>query len=197
MKRITLRQLRVFEQVARLRSISAAAGVCHLTQPAVSMQLKALEQECELPLTELIGRQLRLTDAGEAVATYARRIQHEMDELDQRLAAMRGQQQGKLNVGIVSTAKYFASHMLAFFTQQHPGVELSLQVEKVAIRLARWSMSQRIQSVAELERDSRGLCRVSRFGARKPCDHDPRKRTPSITSHDPATFGLATEPTSL
>ena len=54
MKRITLRQLRVFEQVARLRSISAAAGVCHLTQPAVSMQLKALEQECGLPLTELV-----------------------------------------------------------------------------------------------------------------------------------------------
>ena len=53
MKRVTLRQLRVFEQVARLRSISAAAGVCHLTQPAVSMQLKALEQDCGLPLTEL------------------------------------------------------------------------------------------------------------------------------------------------
>jgi LysR family transcriptional regulator, low CO2-responsive transcriptional regulator len=132
MKRITLRQLRVFEQVARLRSISAAAGVCHLTQPAVSMQLKALEQECELPLTELIGRQLRLTEAGEEVAAYARRVQNELDELDQRLAAMRGQQHGKLNVGIVSTAKYFASHMLATFMQQHAGAELSLQVENRA-----------------------------------------------------------------
>jgi len=132
MKRMTLRQLRVFEQVARLRSISAAAGVCHLTQPAVSMQLKALEQECGLPLTELIGRQLRLTEAGEAVAVYARRVQHEIDELDQRLAAMRGQQHGKLNVGIVSTAKYFASHMLATFTQSHSGAELSLQVENRA-----------------------------------------------------------------
>ena len=132
MKRMTLRQLRVFEQVARLRSISAAAGVCHLTQPAVSMQLKALEQECGLPLTELVGRQLRLTEAGEAVAAYARRVQHEIDELDQRLAAMRGQQHGKLNVGIVSTAKYFASHMLATFTQAHAGAELSLQVENRA-----------------------------------------------------------------
>jgi DNA-binding transcriptional LysR family regulator len=132
MKRITLRQLRVFEQVARLRSISAAAGVCHLTQPAVSMQLKALEQECELPLTELVGRQLRLTEAGEAVAQYARRVRHELDELDQRLAAMRGQQHGKLNVGIVSTAKYFASHMLAKFIEDHAGAELSLQVENRA-----------------------------------------------------------------
>lgn len=132
MKRITLRQLRVFEQVARLRSISAAAGVCHLTQPAVSMQMKALEQECGLPLTELVGRQLRLTDAGEAVAQYARRVQHELDELDQRLAAMRGQQHGKLNVGIVSTAKYFASHMLATFVQEHSGAELSMQVENRA-----------------------------------------------------------------
>jgi LysR family transcriptional regulator, low CO2-responsive transcriptional regulator len=132
MKRITLRQLRVFEQVARLRSISAAAGVCHLTQPAVSMQLKALEQECELPLTELVGRQLRLTEAGETVAAYARRVQHELDELHQRLAAMRGQQHGKLNVGIVSTAKYFASHMLARFVQDHSGAELSLKVENRA-----------------------------------------------------------------
>lgn len=132
MKRITLRQLRVFEQVARLRSISAAAGVCHLTQPAVSMQIKALEEECGLPLTEIIGRQLRLTDAGETVALYARRMQQDLDELEQRLAAMRGQQHGKLNVGIVSTAKYFASHMLATFLQQHPGAELSLQVENRA-----------------------------------------------------------------
>jgi len=132
MKRVTLRQLRVFEQVARLRSVSAAAGVCHLTQPAVSMQLKALEADCGLPLTELVGRQLRLTEAGDAVALYARRVQHELDELAQRLAAMRGQQQGKLNVGIVSTAKYFASHMLATFTQAHAGAELSLQVENRA-----------------------------------------------------------------
>jgi len=131
-KRITLRQLRVFEQVARLRSISAAAGVCHLTQPAVSMQLKALEEECGLPLTELVGRQLRLTEAGDAVAAYARRVQHDLDELEQQLAAMRGQKHGKLNVGIVSTAKYFASHLLAAFTEQHPGVVLSLEVENRA-----------------------------------------------------------------
>ena len=132
MKRVTLRQLRVFEQVARLRSISAAAGVCHLTQPAVSMQLKALEADCELPLTELVGRQLRLTEAGDVVASYARRVQQDLDELEQKLAAMRGQQHGKLNVGIVSTAKYFASHMLATFMQQHAGADLSLQVENRA-----------------------------------------------------------------
>jgi DNA-binding transcriptional LysR family regulator len=132
MKRITLRQLRVFEQVARLRSISAAAGVSHLTQPAVSMQLKALEQECGLPLTELLGRQLRLTEAGDAVAACARRLQHELDQLEEQLAAMRGQQHGKLNVGIVSTAKYFASHLLATFTERHPGTVLSLQVENRA-----------------------------------------------------------------
>ena len=138
MKRVTLRQLRVFEQVARLRSVSAAAGVCHLTQPAVSMQLKALEQECGLPLTELIGRQLRLTEAGETVAVYARRVQQQLDELDQKLASMRGQQHGKLNVGIVSTAKYFASHMLATFLEEHAGAELSLQVENRAQILRCW-----------------------------------------------------------
>lgn len=132
MKRITLRQLRVFEQVARLRSISAAAGACHLTQPAVSMQMKSLEQDCGLPLTERVGRQLRLTDAGEKVAVYARRIQHELAELEQQLDALRGRENGRLNVGIVRTAKYFASRMLATFTQQNPGAELLLQVENRA-----------------------------------------------------------------
>jgi len=132
MKRITLRQLRVFEQVARLRSISAAAGVCHLTQPAVSMQLKALDEECGLPLTELLGRQLRLTEAGDAVAACAKRVQQQLDELEQQLAAMRGREHGKLRVGIVSTAKYFASHLLAAFTGQHPGATLSLEVENRA-----------------------------------------------------------------
>lgn len=131
-KRVTLRQLRVFEQVARLRSVSAAAGVCHLTQPAVSMQMKALEEDCGLPLTELVGRRLRLTEAGEAVAACARRVQHELDELEQQLAAMRGREHGKLNVGIVSTAKYFASHLLASFTSRHPGAVLSLQVDNRA-----------------------------------------------------------------
>lgn len=132
MKRITLRQLRVFEQVARLGSISAAAGVCHLTQPAVSMQLKALEEECGLPLTELVGRQLRLTDAGVTLATHAKRVQAQLDELEQELAALRGREHGKLRVGIVSTAKYFASHLLAAFTERHPGAVLLLEIENRA-----------------------------------------------------------------
>lgn len=129
MKRITLRQLRVFEQVARLGSISAAAGVCHLTQPAVSMQLKALEEECGLPLTEQVGRQLRLTDAGATLATYAKRVQLQLDELEQEFAALRGREHGKLRVGIVSTAKYFASHLLAAFAREHPGATLALEIE--------------------------------------------------------------------
>jgi DNA-binding transcriptional LysR family regulator len=132
MKHATLRQLKVFEAVARHLSFSRAAEELHLTQPAVSMQLKALEADCELPLTELVGRQLRLTEAGDVVASYARRVQQDLDELEQKLAAMRGQQHGKLNVGIVSTAKYFASHMLATFMQQHAGADLSLQVENRA-----------------------------------------------------------------
>lgn len=132
MKRITLNQLRAFEQVARLRSISAAAGVCHRTQPAVSMQMKALERECGLPLTEMVGREMHLTEAGDIVARYVRRVQHELEELDQQLAAMRGQHLGTLNVGIVSTAKYFAPHLLASFTKRHRGVALSMQVENRA-----------------------------------------------------------------
>lgn len=132
MRHVTLRQLGVFEEVARLGSISAAAGVCHLTQPAVSMQIKALEEACGLPLTELVGRKLRLTTAGEVVAAHARRTRQVLSDLEQALASMRGKHAGRLDVGIVSTAKYFASHLLAAFLREQPGITLTLKVENRA-----------------------------------------------------------------
>ncbi len=129
MKNLTLRQLRVFEQVARLGSMSAAAEAVHLTQPAVSMQVRALENDCGLPLTEQVGRRLYVTDAGREVAAAARQMRQLLDELEDRLAALGGARIGHLRVGVVSTAKYFAPHLLAAFQKLHPGVEVTLQVD--------------------------------------------------------------------
>ncbi len=128
MKNVTLRQLKIFESVARHLSFSRAAEELHLTQPAVSMQVHALEDQAELPLTEQAGKKIRLTAAGEEVARQARRIAEQLREAGEALAALKGVEAGQLKIGVVSTAKYFAPSLLAEFRRRHPGVILQLTV---------------------------------------------------------------------
>jgi len=128
MKNVTLRQLRVFEAVARHLSFSRAAEELHLTQPAVSMQVRQLEDMVGLPLTEQLGKKVFLTHAGNEVARHARLVALQLREAEESLAAMRGVRGGELRIGVVSTAKYFAPRMLTDFRARHPGVELRLGV---------------------------------------------------------------------
>lgn len=128
MKHVTLRQLKVFEAVARHLSFSRAAEELHLTQPAVSMQVKQLEEQAGLPLTEMVGKKVFLTAAGEEVARHARLVAQQLRQADEALAAMRGVRGGSLSLGIISTAKYFAPRLLAAFGHRKPGVELRLSV---------------------------------------------------------------------
>ena len=132
MKNVTLRQLKIFEAVARHLSFSRAAEELHLTQPAVSMQVQALEDLAGLPLTEQAGKKVRLTAAGEEVARQARRIAEQLREAGEALAALKGVETGRLKIGVVSTAKYFAPSLLAEFRRRHPGVELQLTVNNRA-----------------------------------------------------------------
>ena len=128
MKHVTLRQLKVFEAVARHLSFSRAAEELHLTQPAVSMQVKSLEDEAGLPLTEQVGKKIFLTDAGAELARHARLIAQQLAAAAAELAAIRGVSSGRLAIGVVSTTKYFAPHLLAVFRGRHPGIELTLGV---------------------------------------------------------------------
>ena len=128
MKNATLRQLKVFEAVARHRSFSRAAEELHLTQPAVSMQVRSLEEEAGLPLTEQMGKKVFLTTAGEEVARHARLIAQALRDAGDALSAIKGVKGGRLSIGVVSTAKYFAPRLLAAFRQRYPGVELRLEV---------------------------------------------------------------------
>ncbi|CAG0988491.1 HTH-type transcriptional activator CmpR [Burkholderiales bacterium] len=128
LKNVTLRQLRVFEAVARLLSYSRAAEELHLTQPAVSMQVQALEELAGLPLTEQFGKRIALTPAGTELAQLARRLGAEVRATEENLAAVRGVEAGSLHIGVVSTAKYFAPALLAEFRRRHPGITLSLSV---------------------------------------------------------------------
>ena len=128
MLHLTLRQLRVLEEVARHRSMSRAAEALHLTQPAVSMQIKQLEERVGMALIEQVGRRLFLTDAGAELAEHARRIGIQVAEAESALNQLRGLERGQLRLAVVSTANYVVPRLIASFSARHPGVHISLQV---------------------------------------------------------------------
>lgn len=125
---VTLRQLDIFEAVGRHLSISRAAGELHLTQPAVSMQVKQLEEQVGMALLEQLGKRLHLTPAGEELCQHARRIAGQVEDLRRSMASLRGLDRGTLQLAVVSTANYFVPRLLAAFGQRHPGVSIKLQV---------------------------------------------------------------------
>ncbi len=125
---ITLRQLQIFEAVARHSSISRAAAELHLTQPAVSMQMKQLEEQIGLPLVEQIGKRLFLTEAGLELRTHAQRIAVQTQELKTAMDQFRDLQRGFLRLAVVSTANYFLPPLIATLSERHPGMRISLQV---------------------------------------------------------------------
>jgi len=125
---ITLRQLKVFSAVAKHLSFTRAAEELHLTQPAVSMQVKQLEGQLEIPLFEQLGKKIYLTEAGEEVYHYSRTIDQQLDDMETALSNLKGLEHGKLRISVATTANYFAPHLLATFTQRFPGVNVILDV---------------------------------------------------------------------
>ncbi|HVW64490.1 MAG TPA: LysR family transcriptional regulator [Nitrosospira sp.] len=128
MLHLTLRQLKVFESVARNLSFSRAAEELHLTQPAVSMQIKLLEDSVELPLFEQLGKKIYLTDAGRELYQYSKAISQQLADMELALDELKGLERGKLHISVVSTANYFAPHLLAKFCQRYNRVTVSLNV---------------------------------------------------------------------
>lgn len=125
---ITLRHLRIFEAVAKHGSVSRAASELHLTQPAVSMQMKQLEEQIGLALVEQIGRRMCLTEAGQVLRVHANDIASRIVELNASMEQFRGLERGLLRLAVVSTANYFLPTLIASFNARHPGVRVSLQV---------------------------------------------------------------------
>lgn len=125
---ITFRQLRIFLSVAELGSITAAARASHVSQPTVSMQLRELADSVGLPLYEVIGKRLFLTQAGEELATTARAMVGEWSDFGQRMDALKGLTRGRLRIAVVSTAKYFIPRILGRFCSSHPEVDIALEV---------------------------------------------------------------------
>ena len=127
-KNATFRQLAAFHAVARLGSVSRAASELHLTQPAVSIQLRLLEESAGAPLLEREGRGVRLSSAGELMADYAARILDLWREAGDEMAAQRGVFSGTLRVGAVTTAEYLLPPLLVAFASANPDVKVKLRV---------------------------------------------------------------------
>lgn len=128
----TLHQLQIFLRIAETGSITKAAEELHLTQPAVSIQLKNLQDQFEIPLTELIGRKLYITDFGKEIAVAAEKILAEVDAVNYKTLAYKGKLTGRLRISVVSTGKYVMPYFLADFMKQHEGIELMMDVTNKA-----------------------------------------------------------------
>ena len=128
MLNLTIRQLRVFEAVARLKSFTRAAEELHLSQPAVSMQIKQLAEASEHELFEQMGKKIFLTRAGEEMQRCARTVLGQLGETQQALAEMQGIEGGHLSIAVATTVNYFATKILAEFNQRFPDVGISLEV---------------------------------------------------------------------
>ena len=128
MKNTTIRQLRVFVAVARHLSFVRAAEELALTPPAVTMQIRDLEDCVGLPLFDRVGRTVSLTVTGEYLLVHARKVLAVLKDAEDMVAHFKRVETGRLVIGLISTAQYFLPPLLARFCAEHPGVEVSLAV---------------------------------------------------------------------
>lgn len=124
----TLHQLEIFHKVSELQSVTKASDELFLTQPAVSIQLKNFQDQFQIPLFEVVGRKIYITEFGEEIALAAEKILNEVNAINYKALSFQGELAGKLKIAIVSTAKYVMPYFLTDFINQHKGVDLSMDV---------------------------------------------------------------------
>jgi LysR family transcriptional regulator, low CO2-responsive transcriptional regulator len=124
----TLHQIQVFLKVTEKLSITKAAEALCLSQPAVSIQLKNFQDQFEIPLTEIVGRKLYVTDFGKEIALAAEKIMNEVHAINYKSLAYKGQLVGNLKISVVSTGKYVMPYFLSGFLHEHEGVDLIMDV---------------------------------------------------------------------
>jgi len=126
MLNVSIRQLQIFATVARHLSFARAAEELHLTPPAVSMQVRDLEEAVGLPLFDRRGKRIALTTGGEYFLLHARRVLGSLKDAEDTIARLKGVRAGRVTIGMVGTAKYFVPRILGGFLRDHPGVEVAL-----------------------------------------------------------------------
>ncbi|MEY3238365.1 MAG: hypothetical protein RI883_2466 [Bacteroidota bacterium] len=124
----TLNQLQIFLKVVQTKSVTKAAEELYLTQPAVSIQLKNFQDQFDIPLTEVVGRKIYITDFGFEIAEAAENIINQVYALNYKTLAYKGQLTGRLKISVVSTGKYVMPFFIADFIKQNSGVDLLMDV---------------------------------------------------------------------
>jgi len=124
----TLNQLQIFLKVVKTQSVTKASQELHLTQPAVSIQLKNFQDQFDIPLTEVVGRKIYITEFGNEIAEAAENIINQVYAINYKTLVYKGQLTGRLKISIVSTGKYVMPYYLANFMNEHSGIELSMDV---------------------------------------------------------------------
>ena len=124
----TLNQLQVFLKVVQLSSVTKAAEELNLTQPAVSIQLKNFQDQFEIPLTEVVGRRIYITEFGREIAQSAEQILDQVYAINNKTRAYQGQLFGLLKISVVSTGKYIIPYFLSDFVTDNPGIDLKIDV---------------------------------------------------------------------
>ena len=118
----TLNQLQIFLKITQTQSVTKAAEELHLTQPAVSIQLRNFQAQFEIPLTEVVGRKIFITDFGKEISLAAEKILNEVYAINYKTMAYKGQLAGRLKISVVSTGKYVIPYFLSDFLNQHQGI---------------------------------------------------------------------------
>jgi DNA-binding transcriptional LysR family regulator len=142
MMRVTMRQLQVFDAVARLKSYSRAADSLHVVQPTVSKQIKLLHETVGLPLLEQIGKKVYLTDTGRELHAVCGQWLDVWTRFEQTVADRKGMKSGRLRIAAVTTSKYFMPRILGPFCARYPGVDLSMEVVNRVRVLERMAQNQ-------------------------------------------------------
>lgn len=145
----TLHQLKIFLKIHEHQSVTKAAEELYLTQPAVSIQLKRLQDQFEIPLTEVIGRQLYSTDFGKKIAEVSKTILEEAERINTTVDQYKGLLTGKIKISVVSTGKYVIPYFLQGFMNRYPSVEIAIDV------------SNKVKVVEDLSRNESDFCLVS------------------------------------
>lgn len=124
----TLNQLHIFLKIAEFQSVTKASEALNLTQPAVSIQLKNFQAQFDIPLTELVGKRLYITEFGREIAEAASQIVEQVHAINYKMLAYKGKLAGNLTLSIVSTGKYVMPYFLADFIKSNPGINLFMDV---------------------------------------------------------------------
>ncbi len=146
---ISLTQLRALKAISLQESITGAAKSLNMTQPAVSIQLKNLQESFDVPLTEIIGKKIHITEFGQELVEMADRIFDEVDQIEQKMLQLKGLLGGKIRISAVSTGKYIIPYLMADFMKINPHVEISLEV------------SNRFSVLAHLQENTTDLALIS------------------------------------